>query len=76
MDMAGKIVLIKFVGAQDAELIQIDSMDTSGIWFHNESAIARLAGRERPPLLGDYPAIFVPLAQIEWMMLNDKDSPQ
>lgn len=31
------------------------------IWFHNEGALARMTGTERPAFLGDYPAIFVPL---------------
>jgi len=76
MDSTGKIALVKFVGVHEPELIQIDKLDVVGIWFHNESALARLVGDERPSLLGDYPTIFVPLAQIEWMMANDKDAPQ
>jgi hypothetical protein len=76
MDLAGKIVLVKLVGEQESELIQLDKLDVTGIWFHNASALARLVGDERPALLGEYPTIFVPLAQIEWMMANDKDSQQ
>lgn len=73
MDLAGKIEFLKFAYAEEAELIQIDSFDATGIWFHNKGALQRMLGTERPASLVDYPTIFVPLAQIEWLLANDKD---
>jgi hypothetical protein len=74
MSLKGKIVLVKFVGEEDWELIQIHESDATGIWFQNEGFLTRKLGDERPSAIGDFPAIFVPLAQIEWLTVSDKDA--
>lgn len=67
---AGKKALLLLVEAKQPTLIDITHWDESGLWFQSSSILAEFsAGKLMPQLDKDAP-IFVPHAQIQWLILN------
>jgi hypothetical protein len=80
--MRFKTVLVKFAGEQHPQPVPIEpkGLDDTGIWFRNSSLMQEFIGEGRNPPFPLIDAkstwIFVPLSQIEWLMVPDTDDPK
>jgi len=70
----GATVLIKFVDADHPIPVKVSSMDGSGIWSKDKVLHRNLLSPLSPLPLGSDPWSFVPLSQIEWLLVPDKDA--
>jgi hypothetical protein len=75
--LTNKHALIKVAGVGHSLNVDISSADESGIWLQNESLrielISLIKEEGKPIFLKDHPLIFLPYAQIDWLMVAAQD---
>jgi len=73
-NFVGKTILVKFYGETRPHPVPLtlEGFDESGIYFQQSSLVEEFRGKQMWPDTGKNPHVFVPLSQIEWMMLADK----
>jgi hypothetical protein len=72
-NFVSKTILVKFSGETRPNPVPLtlEGFDESGIYFQRASLAKEFLGAQIWPDTGNNPHIFVPLSQIEWMMLAD-----
>jgi hypothetical protein len=75
-DLENRRVLIKIINSQHPIPVTIHSFTSEGIWAQDKTLQRNCFPQPNlPPMqLGDSPWIFVPLSQIEWLMVPDTDA--
>jgi hypothetical protein len=70
-------VLVKLAGSENKNPVPVKLLgqDDTGIWFQNSSIAKGLIGDDKifPPMLNANPTVFLPLCQLEWMMVPGTD---
>ena len=71
--LANKDVLLKVVGIEHTFITKLSSVEEDGIWVQHAGLISELKNLAKhegmPIFLGKNPAVFVPFARLEWMMV-------
>jgi hypothetical protein len=74
--LVGQAVEIKIAGWDTAVSAVILGVETAGLWIHKGDVMEKIAaGRgETPSEAPKEPVVFLPFAQISWVMAESKES--
>ena len=70
--LANKVVMLKLRGHDRSAKVTVESLDATGLWFQHAGLAKALFGTDIMPIeVGHNPHVFVPLCQIEFLLVSD-----
>jgi len=72
-NIAGKVVVLRMVKRRDLIPVKVHSLTSKGLWTRDQKLLGYCYPDPMPIPLGKSPWIFLPLSQIEWLILPDTD---